>query len=168
MILAETVTVCVVGALQLRFMSSILAFGACVTIPAMKKIQLRAGKERSLQRRHPWIFESSIAEGAADAGETLRVESHEGVFMGWAAFSPASKIRARVWSFDESQPIDAMFIIAACEAAVRARGRFDINSDSMRLVHGESDRLPRAHRRPADAGAQSGARSACGSRSDCR
>ena len=128
--------------MQFRFMSSILAFGACVTILAMKKIQLRAGKERSLQRRHPWIFESAIAEGAADAGETVRVESHEGVFMGWAAFSPASKIRARVWSFDEAKPIDATFIIAACEAAVRARGRFDINSDSMRLVHGESDGLP--------------------------
>ena len=42
----------------------------------MKMIRLRAGKERSLQRRHPWIFESAIAKGAADAGETVRVESN--------------------------------------------------------------------------------------------
>ena len=108
----------------------------------MKTIQLRAGKERSLQRRHPWIFESAIAKGAADAGETVRVESHDGAFLGWAAFSPASKIRARVWSFDEAQCIDASFLIAACERSVRARGRFDIRSDGVRLVHGESDGLP--------------------------
>ncbi len=108
----------------------------------MKMIQLRAGKERSLLRRHPWLFESAIAKGAADPGETVRVESHEGTFLAWAAFSPASKIRARVWSFDETQRIDASFLIAAVERSVRARERFDIKSDSMRLVHGESDGLP--------------------------
>ena len=54
----------------------------------MKTIRLKAGKERSLQRQHPWIFESAIAKGNADPGETVRVESHEGVFLAWAAFSP--------------------------------------------------------------------------------
>src|SRR5450756_36887 len=108
----------------------------------MKLVRLRAGKERSLLRRHPWIFESAIEKGGADAGETVRVESHEGQFLAWAAFSPASKIRARVWSFDETQRIDAAFFVAACESAVRDRARFDINSDAMRLVHGESDGLP--------------------------
>ena len=47
----------------------------------MKTIRLRAGKERSLQRRHPWIFESAIAKGGGDSGETVRVESHEGRFL---------------------------------------------------------------------------------------
>nr|MDP2190380.1 class I SAM-dependent methyltransferase [Rhodoferax sp.] len=108
----------------------------------MKTIRLRAGKERSLLRRHPWIFESAIARGAADAGETVRVESDDGSFLAWAAYSPASKIRARVWSFDESQRIDASFLIAACVRSVSARDRFDIQSDSLRLVHGESDGLP--------------------------
>ncbi|MEY4738055.1 MAG: hypothetical protein RL302_2374 [Pseudomonadota bacterium] len=108
----------------------------------MKIIRLRAGKERSLLRRHPWIFESAIAKGGGDSGETVRVESAEGQFLGWAAFSPSSKIRARVWSFDEAQRIDASFFIAACASAIRARARFDIKSDGMRLIHGESDGLP--------------------------
>ena len=108
----------------------------------MKIIRLRAGKERSLLRRHPWVFESAIAKGGADVGETVRVESDAGQFLGWAAFSPASKIRARVWSFDETQRVDESFFIAACAYAVRARGRFDIKSNAMRLVHGESDGLP--------------------------
>jgi 23S rRNA (cytosine1962-C5)-methyltransferase len=108
----------------------------------MKTIRLKEGKERSLLRRHPWIFDSAIAKGGADAGETVRVESHAGEFLAWAAFSPASKIRARAWSFDEGQRIDAAFLASACQRSVRARARFDIQSDGLRLVHGESDGLP--------------------------
>src|SRR5674476_813344 len=108
----------------------------------MKTIRLKAGKERSLWRHHPWIFESAIEGGGADSGETVRVESYEGNFLAWAAFSPASKIRARVWRFDEAQRIDAAFFNAACACAVKARTRFDIQSDALRLVHGESDGLP--------------------------
>jgi len=108
----------------------------------MKTLRLKEGKERSLLRRHPWIFDSAIAKGGADAGETVRVESAAGQFLAWAAFSPASKIRARAWSFDEMQRIDAAFMGSACERAVHARARFDIPSDAMRLVHGESDGLP--------------------------
>jgi 23S rRNA (cytosine1962-C5)-methyltransferase len=108
----------------------------------MKTIRLKEGKERSLLRRHPWVFESAIAKGGGDAGETVRIESHAGEFLAWAAFSPASKIRARAWSFDEGERIDAGFFGAACERAVRARERLAIDSDGMRLVHGESDGLP--------------------------
>ena len=108
----------------------------------MKTIRLKEGKERSLLRRHPWIFDSAIAKGGADPGETVRVESQTGQFLAWAAFSPASRIRARAWSFDEDQRIDAAFLAAACKRSVRARARFDIPSDGVRLVHGESDGLP--------------------------
>ncbi len=92
----------------------------------MKTLALRPGKERSLLRRHPWIFETAIAKGGDDSGETVRVESHEGQFLAWTAFSPASRIQARVWSFDETQRIDTSFFIAACARAISARGRFDI------------------------------------------
>jgi 23S rRNA (cytosine1962-C5)-methyltransferase len=108
----------------------------------MKSIRLRPGKERSLLRRHPWVFESAIARGGADPGETVRIESHDGVFLAWAAFSPASRIRARCWSFDPAQRIDAAFFETAIAAAVKARERFAIDSDGVRLVHGESDGLP--------------------------
>ncbi|MDB5948023.1 MAG: hypothetical protein JWQ33_3049 [Ramlibacter sp.] len=108
----------------------------------MKTLRLKDGKERSLLRRHPWIFDSAIARGGADAGETVRVESHAGEFLAWASFSPASKIRARAWSFDPAQRIDASFLAATCDRALKARGRFEIRSDAMRLVHGESDGLP--------------------------
>jgi 23S rRNA (cytosine1962-C5)-methyltransferase len=108
----------------------------------MKSIRLKEGKERSLQRRHPWVFDSAIAKGAADPGETVRVESHSGQFLAWAAFSPASRIKARVWSFDEGQRIDAAFLGQLIDQAIAARRLFDIQSDGLRLVHGESDGLP--------------------------
>ncbi len=108
----------------------------------MKTIRLKDGKERSLLRRHPWIFDGAIASGGGEAGETVRVESHAGQFLGWAAFSPSSKIRARVWSFTETQRIDAPFFVARIAQAISARDRFDIQSNGKRLIHGESDGLP--------------------------
>ena len=108
----------------------------------MKSIRLREGKERSLQRRHPWIFDGAIAKGSGDPGETVRVDSHDGRFLAWAAVSPTSKIRARVWSFDEARRIDAAFFSARIAAALKARTLFDIQSNGVRLVHGESDGLP--------------------------
>lgn len=108
----------------------------------MKTIRLKEGKERSLERHHPWVFDSAIAKGGGDPGETVRVDSSSGEFLAWAAFSPQSKIRARVWSFDEAQRVDAGFVAGLCAKAVAARARFAIASDAMRLVHGESDNLP--------------------------
>ena len=108
----------------------------------MKTLRLKPGKEKSLLRRHPWVFDGAIATGGGDAGETVRIESHDGQFLGCAAYSPQSKIRARVWSFDEAQRIDDSFFIAACARAIEARSLFDIKSNGLRLIHGESDGLP--------------------------
>jgi 23S rRNA (cytosine1962-C5)-methyltransferase len=112
----------------------------------MKTITLRPGKERALLRGHSWIYDNALASGGGDSGETVRVVSAEGKFLAWAAFSPSSKIRARVWSFDEAQRMDAPFFIALCARSISARGRFGyknaIESDGVRLVHGEADGLP--------------------------
>ncbi len=108
----------------------------------MKKVILRPGKERSLLRRHPWVFEGSVASGKADAGETVRVEGSDGRFLAWAAYSPQSSIRLRAWSFDEAERIDAAFFARRIAAAVAIRARLPIASDGLRLVHGEADGLP--------------------------
>ena len=75
----------------------------------MKTIRLKPGKERSLLRRHPWVFDGAVAKGSADPGETVRVDDAEGRFLAWGACSPASKIRVRAWSFEQAQRIDAAF-----------------------------------------------------------
>ena len=108
----------------------------------MKVITLRSGKERSLLRRHPWVFEGSVAGGKADPGETVRVQAHDGTFLAWASYSPQSMIRLRAWSFVEDERIDAAFFERRIAQAVGIRARLPIASDAMRLIHGEADGLP--------------------------
>ena len=108
----------------------------------MKTVTLRPGKERSLHKRHPWVFEGSVASGRADAGETVRVAASDGSFLAWASYSPQSMIRLRAWSFDEAERIDAAFFERRIAAALALRARLPIQSDAMRLIHGEADGLP--------------------------
>ncbi|MBX3610627.1 MAG: class I SAM-dependent methyltransferase [Hydrogenophaga sp.] len=108
----------------------------------MKSIRLKPGKERSLQRHHPWVFDGAVAKGGADPGETVRVDSADGQFLGWGAFSPASRIRVRMWSFEQTQRIDAAFLHERLRAAIALRDRLAIPSDGVRLVHAEADGLP--------------------------
>jgi 23S rRNA (cytosine1962-C5)-methyltransferase len=108
----------------------------------MKSIRLRDSKERSLLRRHPWVFQGSIDRGKADSGETVRVEAADGRFLAWGAYSPTSMIRVRAWSFDEAERIDRAFFHRRVSAALALRRRLPIASDGVRLVHGEADGLP--------------------------
>ena len=108
----------------------------------MKSVVLREGKERSLLRRHPWVFESSIRNGRADPGETVRVQSADGAFLAWAAYSPGSAIRLRAWSFDEAERIDGAFFERRVARALALRERLAVASDGVRLIHGEADGLP--------------------------
>lgn len=108
----------------------------------MKSIRLREGKERSLLRRHPWVFEGSVAKGKADPGETVRLEDAAGKFLAWGAFSGTSMIRVRAWSFDEDERIDTAFFERRIARALALRARMPIASSGVRLVHGEADGLP--------------------------
>jgi 23S rRNA (cytosine1962-C5)-methyltransferase len=108
----------------------------------MKSIRLNEGKERSLLRCHPWVFQGSVRSGKADSGETVRVEAHDGRFLAWGAYSPSSMIRVRAWSFDEAERIDAAFFARRIERAVALRQRLPIHSNGVRLIHGEADGLP--------------------------
>lgn len=112
----------------------------------MKKITLKAGREKSLLRRHPWIFSGAIArvDGAPADGDTVQVCNAAGGFLAWAGYSAQSQISARVWSWIESDKIDAEFFRAWISRALAARKALHIapSSNSMRLVHSESDGLP--------------------------
>ncbi len=108
----------------------------------MKAIRLHEGRERSLLKRHPWVFDSAVARGRADPGETVRVEAADGRFLAWGAFSPASRIRVRCWSFDEAERIDAGLFARRIQRAVALRQRLAVASTGVRLVHGEADGLP--------------------------
>ncbi len=107
---------------------------------------LHPGKERSLVKRHPWIFDTSVARlaGHARPGDTVIVADAHGKPLAKAAFSPQSKIRARVWSFDPDAPIDHAFFKRRIAQAVLRRAALPELSgqQGLRLIHAESDGLP--------------------------
>ena len=112
----------------------------------MKALVLKKGREKSLKRRHPWIFSGAVERlaGEPSPGETVEVRGSGGQVLALAAYSPASQIRARAWTFDPAQTVDAAFFRDRLARALAFRDRLPAarHSNALRLVHGESDGLP--------------------------
>lgn len=109
-------------------------------------IILQADREKSLKRRHPWVFSKAVKQvkGKANSGETVEIRSQDGAFIASGAYSPDSQIRVRVWSFDEHEAIDAAFFLRRISAAWQVRQQlFDLSdTNGIRVVAAESDGLP--------------------------
>lgn len=109
-------------------------------------LHLKTGREKSVLRRHPWIFAGSVSrvDGEPEMGDTVRVLDAHGTELGLAAYSPASQIRARLWTTDARAAIDEDFLRRRLEAAVQMRQGLGLDRPgaAVRYVHGESDGLP--------------------------
>lgn len=112
----------------------------------MKTIYIKHGREKSIRQGHPWIFSGSVVreEGQCAPGETAAVRTPEGSFLAWAAFNPASQIRARVWTQTEDEAVTPEFLRGRLERALALRAQLIPagETSALRLVHGESDGLP--------------------------
>ncbi len=110
------------------------------------RIILKEGRDRSLIRRHPWIFSGSVAqlEGEPSAGETIDVFTGDGEWIARAAYSPQSKIRARVWTWDRNEEIDEDFFARRIDIALGARTSLqeDGTISAYREIYAESDNIP--------------------------
>jgi len=113
------------------------------------KVKLKPGREKSLLRRHPWIFSGAIdkVSGSPASGDTVQLCASDGRFLAWAAWSPQSQIRARVWSFEEPDAPGPALLQRRIEAALAWRrapalGLGNSKDSAQRLVHGEADHLP--------------------------
>ncbi|MBI5963289.1 MAG: class I SAM-dependent methyltransferase [Chloroflexi bacterium] len=112
----------------------------------MMKIILNAGREKSLLRRHPWVFASAIKNvdaPSAASGSTVDLLSSEGHFLARASYSPTSQIRARVWTFND-EPVDKEFFRRKIREAIALRqmSKVESHTNAYRLIHAESDGLP--------------------------
>lgn len=108
-------------------------------------IYLVKGRDKSLRRKHPWVFSRGISkvEGEPQLGETVDIYTHDGQWLAKAAYSPHSQIRARVWSFN-NESIDNDFFIKRIQQAQKLRDEL-IERDGVtgyRLIAAESDGLP--------------------------
>jgi 23S rRNA (cytosine1962-C5)-methyltransferase len=108
----------------------------------MANIILRPGREKSLLRRHPWIFSGAIhkADDNIASGSTVDLLSSDKHFLARAAYSPTSQIRARVWTFTD-EPVDEEFFRKRIRVALRSRDTWHLEPDtnSYRLIYAESD-----------------------------
>ena len=110
------------------------------------QVILQPSRDKSLRRKHPWVFESAVAElkGRARIGDTVDVFDDEGDWLGRGAYSPHSKIRVRMWTFKKDESIDNGFFLRRLETALALRKRlFDPNkTNAFRWIASESDGLP--------------------------
>jgi len=108
------------------------------------ELRLKPGKEHSLLRRHPWVYDTAVASvrGRPQPGDLVAVRSNAGEWLAWAAYAPASTLRARCWSFVESESVDAAWLGERVAESVRRRLPLVATTSAVRLVFGEADRLP--------------------------
>lgn len=109
-------------------------------------IYLVKGREKSLRRRHPWVFSRGIQriEGKPSLGETVDIFDHKGEWLARGAYSPQSQIRVRVWTFNKKEAVDVDFFVNRLKTA---QGLRDILAErdgltGYRLIAAESDGLP--------------------------
>ncbi|MGH8120356.1 MAG: class I SAM-dependent rRNA methyltransferase [Gammaproteobacteria bacterium] len=112
----------------------------------MKKIILKPGREKSLLRRHPWVFSGAILQDLDRAipGETVRLVTEDGEFLAFGAYSPHSQIRVRIWTFKPDEKIDDTFFRKRLDRAIMMRSRLieSTTTNAYRLINAESDGLP--------------------------
>ncbi len=108
-------------------------------------VYLVKGREKSLRRRHPWVFSRGIqrVEGKPSLGQTVDVYDHQGQWLARGAFSPNSQIRVRVWSF-EQEDINVEFFKKRLQQAQGLRETLAARDGltGYRLIAAESDGLP--------------------------
>ena len=111
------------------------------------KVILKTGKERSLQRLHPWIFSGAVKNiiGNAVDGENVAVYDSRNAFLGLGHYQKIGSITVRMFTFDEVEP-DREFWKSKIESAIRLRqsiGYLDSpDTNVCRLIHGEGDGFP--------------------------
>src|SRR5690606_14257733 len=107
-------------------------------------VVLAEGREKSLLRKHPWVFNSAVktSSGKPHSGDTVEIVAANGTWLARGAWSPASVIRIRAWTFDRNEVIDNAFFLRRIESAWRARQLMPLQSDACRVVAAECDGLP--------------------------
>ena len=115
-----------------------------MTIEPSASLHLKADRDRSMKRGHPWILSGAVAkvDGDPQPGDTVRIIAANGTELATASYSPFSALRARVWSFDPTVEITAGFIADTINKAVALRTADPELTHTCRLIFGDSDGLP--------------------------
>ena len=108
------------------------------------KIILKKEKEKSLIRRHPWVFSGAIDTFGDnfENGDLCSVYSQDKILLGHGYFNKNCSLCGRMISFKDDDPY--LTIEKNIENAIFLRKRFfsDNTTNAYRLINSEGDLLP--------------------------
>jgi len=112
----------------------------------MPSVKLKKDRDKSFNRKHPWIFSGAIdsVKDINQNGETVDIISGDGKLLGYGSYSSQSQISVRVLSYNAEDKIDNDFFKKRVEDAVQFRQQI-INTEltnAYRVINSESDSLP--------------------------
>ena len=111
------------------------------------KIVLKPGKERSLQRFHPWVFSGAIEAVTKELtdGEIVEVYDSKKEYIATGHYQDEGSISVRIFTFEQSV-IDEEFWKFKIQKAIALRKTLGLfkneNTNAFRLIHGEGDLMP--------------------------
>lgn len=116
-------------------------------IPVTGRLILKPKRSQPLLARHPWVFPGAIdrLEGEPSDGDAVDVIGSAGQFVARGLFNSQSKLRARLYSWDESVPIDEELFARRIDDALTLRhDLLGFQPDARagyRAIFSEADRL---------------------------
>ncbi|MBI4510093.1 MAG: class I SAM-dependent rRNA methyltransferase [Deltaproteobacteria bacterium] len=112
----------------------------------MKRLRLAKDITRHILTGHPWVYRHALAPDGRRlaAGDEVLVEDPRGRPLARGFFDPDSPIAVRVMSRDPDQALDDEWLERRVGSAVALRkaAATHLDSDGVRLIHGEGDFCP--------------------------
>jgi 23S rRNA (cytosine1962-C5)-methyltransferase len=111
-------------------------------------LKLKTGRDKSLLKRHPWVFSGAIEKMPKfSSGTTVDIVDHKNQFLGRGLWSAKSQICARVLTWNADESIDEHFWRTRIKAAIDYRHGLQnekrlARSTAWRLISSDADGLP--------------------------
>jgi len=107
---------------------------------------LNTRKAGSFLGQHPWVLEKSIIDPtvALEPGTIVDLMHPKGNWIGRGVYNPLSRIRVRLYQWDQASELDEQWLCEQLENAVAMRDAWQLAHgplDAVRLVNSEGDGL---------------------------
>lgn len=111
----------------------------------MKKVTLKPAKEKSLLRKHPWVFSGAIknVEKETKDGSIVEIFSNKENYLATGHYNEGN-ISVRIFEFDRQKINEEYWKKKIKKAYDQRKNTIEISSNNnvYRLVHAEGDQMP--------------------------